>query len=242
VNETGSHARFEDELAAYMLGALTPPEVDEFERHLEGCAHCQARERWLRASLDVLPASVEQLEPPPALRDRLMDAVRREAGAPQDAAPARPARREPLGARARAWLGAGALRPATALAAVTLLVAAGAIGYALRGGGGSGGASTIAVQASRAVPGATASIVRDGDRGILRVSMLPQRPGRVYEIWLAEGDSAPKPSALFQVHSDGSGAAGIPSGLDRATQVMVTSEPARGSSAPTSLPVLQARI
>jgi hypothetical protein len=148
----------------------------------------------------------------------------------------------PLGARLRAWLGAGALRPATALAAAAVLIAAGAIGYALRGGGGGDGTTTIAVQASRSLPGASASIVRDGDRGILRVSMLPQRAGRVYEIWLAQGDAPPKPSTLFQVHKDGSGAAGIPSGLDHADQVMVTSEPARGSSAPTSLPVLQARI
>jgi hypothetical protein len=237
--ELNSHERYEDELAAYMLGSLEPPEAAAFEKHLAGCDRCQARERWLRASVEVLPSSVEQVEPPPELRERLLDTVRREAGVQPE--PARPARRRPergrSGSGLRAWLGSLSLRPAAALAGVALLIAAGVAGYAVGQGGEGSETKTIAAQG----PQGTGTIVRTGDSGVLRVSNLPQRPGRVYEVWLLK-DGKPVPSTLFQVQSDGTGAAGIPDGLDDSTQVMVTSEPSTGSTKPTQKPVLSAPV
>src|SRR5215212_4631115 len=103
--ETDGHQRYEDELAAYMLGSLEPAETEAFEAHLAGCERCRSRERWLQASVEVLPSSVEQVEPPPALRARLMETVRQEAGvsaqAEAEAAPRATARRRRLGD----WLG-----------------------------------------------------------------------------------------------------------------------------------------
>lgn len=233
--EAGAHRRYEDELAAYMLGALEEDERAAFERHLASCRHCQARERWLRASVDVLPSSVEQIEPPPELRERLMETVRREAETPPE--PARPAAR-PSRTGLRAWLGSLSLRPATALAGVVLLLAAGALGYALGNGDGGGSATTtIAAQGASA----TGTIVRTGDAGVLRVSNLPQREGRIYEVWLVQ-DGKPVPSGLFQVTREGTGSAGIPRGLDESTQVMVSSEPSGGSKTPTTKPVLTANL
>src|SRR5207247_374903 len=69
--QAGSHQPYEDELAAYLLDALTTEESRAFQAHLQDCDLCQARERWLRTSVEVLPSSVEQLEPPPELRQRL---------------------------------------------------------------------------------------------------------------------------------------------------------------------------
>jgi hypothetical protein len=232
--ELNAHERYEDELAAYMLGSLEPPEVAAFEKHLAGCDRCQARERWLRASVEVLPSSVEQIEPPPELRERLLDTVRREAGVRPE--PARPERSR-SGRGLRAWLASLSLRPAAVLAGVALLIAAGVAGYAVGQGGGGSETKTIAAHGRQG----TGTIVRTGDSGVLRVSNLPQRPGRVYEVWLLE-DGKPVPSTLFQVHSDGTGAAGIPNGLDDSTQVMVTSEPSTGSTEPTQKPVLSAPV
>src|ERR671934_1579542 len=121
---SNGHARYEDELAAYMLGALEAGEVADFESHLAECGRCQARERWLRTSLDVLPSSVEQLEPPPALRERLMETVRSEAPGPEPRVRRAP-RRRGLGA----WLGSLSMRPAAAIAGVVLVLAAGIAGY-----------------------------------------------------------------------------------------------------------------
>jgi anti-sigma-K factor RskA len=229
------HERYEDELAAYMLGALELEEASAFEAHLAGCGRCQARERWLRTSLDVLPSSVEQLEPPPALRDRLMETVRAEAPVGGD---------EPRRARvARPSRGLLSLRPATALAGVVVLLAAGIIGYAIGGGGSSTNTETIAVRGTPTAPQAKGTLVRDGDRAVLRVSNLPQRRGRIYEVWIVKkGQKKPTPSTLFQVGKDGTGAAGVPSGLDNATQVMVSSEPPGGSEQPTTQPVLSAPV
>jgi anti-sigma-K factor RskA len=235
--EADAHVRYEDELAAYMLGSLEPEETVAFEAHLATCDHCQARERWLRVSVDVLPSSVEQIEPPPALRERLIETVRREAGVPLGAP-----RREGAAGRIRRWLGSLSLQPATALAGVVLLLAAGIAGYAVGKDGGGSNTTTIAASGTpAAAAGTTGSLVRSGDVGVLRVSNLPQRRGRVYEVWLVQ-DGKPRPSALFQVGSDGTGAAGIPGGLDDSTQVMVTSEPAVGSTQPTTQPILSARI
>jgi anti-sigma factor RsiW len=242
--QSDSHQPFEEELAAYLLDALSEDEKRAFEAHLVTCEPCQARERWLRTSVEVLPSSVEQLEPPPALRERLLETVRSEAAdsvvtAPE-VAPAAPRRQATSRRRWTARLGRVALRPAAALATV-LIVAAGVAGYAIRGGGG-GETTTINAQGTPALPAARAAIVRTGDHGILRVENLPQRKGHVYEVWLARGRAKPIPSALFQVNGAGSGTAGIPGGLDDATVVMVTLEPAGGSPQPTTKPVLRATV
>jgi anti-sigma-K factor RskA len=229
------HERYEDELAAYMLGSLEPEEARSFQDHLAGCERCQARERWLRASVELLPSTVEQIEPPPALRARLIETVRSEAAAETEPSTRAPRTRS----RLSDWFGSFSLRPAAALAGVLLILAAGVAGYALRGG--DEGSSSVAVQPTAEAPKARGTLVRDGDRAILRVSNLPQRKGRVYEVWLVQKGN-PVPSALFQVDRNGSGSAAIPGGLDRATQVMVSSEPAGGSDQPTSMPVLSTRV
>jgi anti-sigma-K factor RskA len=240
--DPSGHERFEDELAAYMLGALEADEVAAFEAHLADCGRCQARERWLRTSLDVLPASVEQLEPPPALRERLMDAVRADAdgGAGAEALERQPAARRARGPRG--WFKGFALRPATVVAALVLVLAAGVAGYAIRGGGGSS-AERIAVRGTDAAPLASGTLVRDGDRAVLQVTNLPQRRGRVYEVWIVKkGQKRPLPSTLFQVGKNGGGSAGVPYGMNGAAQVLVSSEPARGSNQPTTSPVLAANV
>ena len=236
--EPDAHERFDDELAAYMLGSLEPSEATAFEQHLAACDRCQARQRWLRASVEVLPSSVEQIEPPPALRERLLETVRSEAATPHESS--RPAGRPSEGGL-RAWLGSLSLRPATALAGLVLLLAAGAAGYAIGEGGGGSGSTTIAVTGTTTAPQTAGTIVRSGDVGVLRVSNLPQRRNRVYEVWLVQ-DGKPVPSGLFQVGVDGTGAAGIPRGLDDSTQVMVTSEPSTGSEQPTTQPVMSAPV
>ena len=84
-----SRDRFEDDAAAYLLGALEPGEERRFEEHLKRCARCRDEVAWLEAARDVLPASVEQYAPPPELKDAVMAAVRIDAAQAADVA-ARP--------------------------------------------------------------------------------------------------------------------------------------------------------
>jgi anti-sigma-K factor RskA len=230
VNER-DHTKFEDDLAAYMLDALSSDEKRTFERHLDGCQRCQERARWLQGSVEMLPAAVEQVEPPPALRERLMATVREEAQQARPAA-ARPPRR-------RSWRDLFAIpRPALAMTAILLAVVAVA-GYAL-GAGGSDGDETVTAQ-GQAPAGATATVERTGDKGILRVSGLPQRTNGIYEVWI-ERDGQVIPSTLFQVHRNGTGAAAIHEGLGGADRVMVTLEPPGGSTKPSRAPVIVTNI
>jgi anti-sigma factor RsiW len=225
------HSRYKEDLAAYMLGALEPDQAGEFERHLQECAECQAEERWLRAAVDVLPSSVEQVEPPPELRERLMATVRaeaRSATAPSRER-ARPRRRFNL-----------LMRPAVAFGAMALLAVGVAGGYLIADGGDGGSSRTVAAQPTGVQPGAGGQVVAEDGGAIVNVSGLRQERGRVYQVWLRrDGSNQVEPSSLFGVHSDGSGAAAIPGGVDGVAEVMVSSEPARGSARPTTDPVLR---
>lgn len=60
----------------YSLGALPNDEALAFEQHLaEGCDVCRAELDSLNAAVSQLPFSAPELQPPPALRDRLMQAI-----------------------------------------------------------------------------------------------------------------------------------------------------------------------
>ncbi len=229
MSEPERHAERQDDVAAYALNALDAGEVDGLERHLAGCEACREWLRWLTPAVNVLPMSVDQLEPPSALRAKLVETVREEA----------PSRAEAKRARRPRWLAAP--RPAIALGTMAA-VAAGVTGYALRDTGDEGASSTVPVQRSAAAGSATGRLTRDGDSGTLVVSEMPPLQGRdVYEVWLREGNAA-KPSGVFVLDRRHGATVAIPSGLDSASQVMVTREPPGGSPHPTSPPMLMARI
>jgi hypothetical protein len=68
-------------------------------------------------------------------------------------------------------------------------------------------------------------------------------PGRVYEVWLERGSARPSPSrAFFRVTRIGDGHVEVPGNLNGVTTVIVTAEPAGGSRAPTSRPVIVTRL
>ena len=78
-----------------------------------GCESCRERVRWLAPAVDVLPASVPPLDPPPELRSGLMEIVEREAAEAERVGAGRQAAPPVLAARLRQLLpapGAGRLR------------------------------------------------------------------------------------------------------------------------------------
>jgi anti-sigma-K factor RskA len=223
-----------DDLAAYALGALAAEDAVELERHLARCSQCGARLGWLRGAVDQLPGSVAQLEPPPALRARLLAEVQAELEAEAEPAPER--QRGGTGRRGR-W---GVFwRPATALAATAVLIVGGAAGYLL----GSPESGPSKTPATSPTPGlASATLERDGDVATLRVQRLPKLPpNQVYETWL-ERDGELEPGSVFVLRRDGTADAAIPGPLEGASAVLVTREPRGGSQAPTSPPLLEATL
>jgi anti-sigma-K factor RskA len=227
MSENG-HDRHRDELAAYLLGALEPGEAAELERHLAGCEQCRTELEWLRPAVQLLPESVERVEPPPQLRGRLMEQVRAEAETP--AGPQRS-----RGQGIRGW----SLRPVAGLAALVLIVAAVAA-YAI-GNGGSGDGNTTTVIAGHS-PEVTAEVVRDGDSGTLHLANLHQLPrDKVLQAWVQRGERVESAKTLFVPNQDGTASASIDD-MNGVSAVMVTAEPRGGSVQPTSAPIVSVSI
>ncbi|GAB7002845.1 zf-HC2 domain-containing protein [Nocardioides sp. AN3] len=90
---TNEHERYADWDGAYVVGALTPAEHQEYERHLAVCPKC-ARQlaellplpgllgRVEQADRDALLAGTAPASPPADLERRLLDAARAESSAP----------------------------------------------------------------------------------------------------------------------------------------------------------------
>jgi anti-sigma-K factor RskA len=227
------HEGRRDDLAAYALGALEDSEAQAIEEHLAACRECARYLAGLRPGVDALATSVPQLEPPPALRDRLVATVRGEARRIEAASvESAPSRRGQV--RWRALIA----RPAVAVGAAAILVAAAAIGYAVHGGG----SASRSVVSMRPMPGArgvsvTASLMQVDGTGMLRVHHAPAlRAGRVYEVWAQRGGRM-RPESTFVPRRDGSAMAAVPN-LSEASAVFVTVEPRGGSAHPTSSPLI----
>jgi len=227
MSENG-HDRRSDEIAAYLLGALEPGEAAELERHLAGCGECRRELEWLRPAVQLLPESVERVEPPRELRGRLMEQVYSEAEA--SVAPKR--------ARGRGISG-WSLRPLAGLAALALIVAAVAA-YAIgNGGSGDGGTTTVVVGHS---PDVTAEMVRNGESGTLHLANLQRLPrDKVLQAWVERDDRVESAKTLFVPNQDGTASATIDD-MDGVSTVMVTAEPRGGSAQPTSAPIVSVSI
>ena len=218
--------------AAYALGALEPDEAEEFRAHLSACAACRDDVAAFEGVTRGLPAASVQYAAPKDLRKRVLKEVRAtpQEGPSRTAKPDRVRRPALIPRRAIAGLGAAA--------AVVLAVVVGVVI------GSSGGAGTRVVEAQVVGAAGSAEVRIAGGRADLIVRDLPApAPGRIYEVWLERGQSRPSPtSTLFSVSSTGAGEVGVAGGLNGVTKLLVTSEPAGGSRAPTRPPLIVARL
>ena len=235
VRESSEHEHpSQDDLAAYALGALDGGEersVDRARRPLRALRDRAARAH--RAGGGVLAESVEQVEPPPELRQSLMATVREEAAA--DAGEGLGRARAPRPSGVRGFL----LRPAAGLAAVAL-GAAGVAGYLVADGDGRGCADGAF---ESTVPGAGGELVlEDGSRpcemhGMEQLAKGCRLPG------LGGGLGRDQPSAAFVPRADGTATAAVPEAAGESTaadhrasrwRAARRPRPARSSSTPRS--------
>jgi hypothetical protein len=230
------HAGYQEEVGAYLLGALTDLERQAFERHVAGCAECRDELERLRPAADALPRSVEQVEPPPGLKSSLMEVVEREAGERSGAAPERRRGRPRLRLPALAGM-----RPALVAAALALGLVAG-FGVARLADGGEDTRTVAATVDEGRLPAASAMLQLQGDGedgAILRVHGMPSPGGgRVYQAWM-QRDGAIVPQPTFEVGGDGGGAVAVPDDLSGAEAILVTREPRGGGRAPSERPLIR---
>lgn len=232
---TGTHTDgCGSDVAAYALGALPDDESRRFEEHLRSCHLCRTDLASLRPVVDALPAAVETVAPPPALRKRIMGVVEAEARDRE-----RERERSARPQRARRRMGFLSMRPLPAVAAACALVLAGVgIGVAVL----QDDATTVDGQCIRGCEQVAMSV--DDGHGTLRVEGMDQPPrGRVYQVWTQRFGEDPRPTdALFTVDKDGSASVDVPGDTDQVDQVLVTDEPPGGSAAPTTAPYLAVRV
>jgi anti-sigma-K factor RskA len=217
------------DVAAYALGALPDDENRRFEEHLETCELCRTDLAALRPVVDALPGAAEPLQPPPALKKRIMSVVEAEARERKQAA--RPERAR------RSWF---AFRPIPAfVAAAALLLAGIGIGVATLG---DEDAATYQGQCIRGCE-AVAMTVDEG-HGTLKVAGMEQPPeGRIYQVWTQRFGEDPRPTdALFTVDKDGSASVDVPGDTEGVDQVLVTDEQRGGSTEPTTAPYFSVKM
>ncbi len=222
--------------AVYLLGLLDEQHSGAFLEHARSCAVCNDELAALAPAVDSLPATVPQLTAPEHAKRRVMTVVRSEAGQ---------ATRSSFrlhGVRGRAVL----RRPALALACVGLLAAGAAIGALSTPFGSTrdGGGTARAVSADVTLAGASATLHQSGGHAWLTVSKMPEpAPGHVYEVWVKRpGRTLPQPTtSLFAPTTSGTATVDVPGSIG-ASEVLVTQEPAGGSSLPTGPAVIVAQF
>lgn len=208
------HARHQDDVGAYLLGALNDLERQSFERHLRGCGECQEELARLRPAADALPASVQQFEPPARLKAALMEVVEREARATE-----LPRRRftRPL-----------------AVAAVLLLGLVVGFGVAQLGGDET---RTVAATVDKAMPQAGGTLDIEDGQATLELHDMPELRGpRVYQVWLQHGEQL-VPARTFEVGAAGTGRVQL-RGVEDADGVYVTREARGGAQVPSEDPIV----
>jgi anti-sigma-K factor RskA len=238
---TRSHDEYQENIGAYLLGALSELEAEVFEQHLAGCAICHDEVARLRVAADALPCSVEPVNPPESLRASLMETVRVEAGEPE--APERP-RRSLL---RRLLPQVPTMRPAVALVLTAFLVAVGiATGFAAgQLTAGDQSRTVAAAFDSKRVANGTGSLViprGDASMATLRLHGMPSLPSnKTYQVWIQRRGEV-VPQAIFNVGDDGNALTAVGSDVKDADSVLVTREPAGGARAPSGPPVVRVKL
>lgn len=223
-----------EELAgAYALGALPEVERAAVSEHLGSCEnHPEMRE--LQSAAASLALAAPEIDPPPALKSRLLEAIRAESQ-PQRAPISGP--RRSLGETIRGWFSSPQL--GYGLASALAVIVVGLIAWNVTLQGGDDGRTVLNVTGN-----ASGRIIYlpDDKLAVVDVHGLEVLPaGKVYEAWAITGTLA-TPLGLLTVTNDGSSVTSMPFDANGVEQIGVTVEDAPGVDQPTSAPVFTARF
>jgi anti-sigma-K factor RskA len=222
-----------DDLVGFALGALDAGEQRAVESHAASCARCRRELEALVPAVAVLGESVEQLKPPPELRERVLAEVHADVAGSAADGEMPPQRR-----RRRGWHGL-LRRPAIA---VGLAIAIAAIGGYLIAGNDEGAGpedGTVPVVAQQGIGG---TLAVGENTSMLNLHGLTELKGReVYQVWVAKGQSV-RPSSNFIPNASGRAMTAVDGHLTPGTRVMVTREPHPGRTTPTPPILLSATV
>jgi anti-sigma-K factor RskA len=253
-----THDELRDLSGGYALGILSEAERRAFEAHLSSCPACEEDVRGFVSVRSGLAHAVPQVEPPAALRDRVI----RAATGGEDRAVQAPTPRSPR--RVLAFLSAAAALVAVALGlyAVSLQQRIRVLEQELRAASARAADTQqqlvryqvaadrssqireilaasdlrrIDLAGQKAAPGASGRAFWSPARGlVVAFENLPATPAdRVYQLWVIPPGGAPISAALLELQPDGRAIAlGAPGTASRVGVVAVTLEVAGGVPAP----------
>ena len=242
---------------SYVLDALSEPERDSFERHLQHCPLCEDEVRGLREAAARLGLA-KTLDPPPQMRPRVLAVAYRTRQLPPPAGEQIGLERRrvrvtwlfrPRSARRHAQRRPRLPRLAAALAAASLVVVV-ALGITQSDGAATAGAAISRVvtapdartQTMRTSAGGTVTVVVSAGQQAAVVSATGMRslpPAQTYQLWVIGPDGARSAGLLPRT-----GRAGpvLASGVEPGDRIGITVEPAGGTSGPTTTPVIAVPI
>jgi len=249
---------------SYVLDALSEPERDSFERHLQHCPLCEEEVRGLREAAARLGLA-KTLVPPPQMRPRVLDGAYWTRQLPPVG--------ERIGLERRrgrvTWLFAGRprgarhhaqrrprvprLAAALAVAGLAIVVALGITQTLARHRPGGAPIASAAISRVVMAPDARTETMRTSAGGTVTVvvsagqqaavvsatGMRPLPPAQTYQLWVIGPDGARSAGLL-----SGTGRAGpvLASGVEPGDRIGITVEPAGGTSGPTTTPVIAVAV
>lgn len=231
----GQQEHLHDLAAPFALGALDAPERSEFERHLLLCERCREEVAVFEETAAALAYAVDAPRPPAELRERLLSRAREE-------------RAVVVPFRRRAALPAVAAFAAVAAGvAVGLGIWAGSLSSRLDSERDARRSETralavLAAAGARLVPlqgvSGTLIVASTGDAALTFADLRRAPGGKTYEAWVI-GPGGPVPAGLFDGESS---AVALDRKVPPGAVVAVTVERRGGVKAPTSKPILSARV
>jgi len=256
--EVQNHDAWLESAALYVIDAMTAEERRVFESHLRSCAECQAEVASLEGVDEALASAVPQIDPPAALRDRVMAGIRPKA---EPRGSTGPAQWLPLAASLALGVGLGGYAyslqerivvledqlTAAQRAAADTLARADATQRTLQATQShldvltAPDSTRVALAGQAPAPGASGRADWSRARG-LAVSLEnlpPLQPGRTYQVWLLTA-GMPVSAGLLTPDAAGrsTGVYAVPQAGVMPTGIALTEEPEGGLPQPTGQPIL----
>lgn len=238
-----SRENFDELREAYALNALPEDERREFEQYLAMHPERQAEVEELSTLAGLMALSTPEHEPTPELRRNLMSVVEGDARASR-AAPRRETRRS-MFTRTLDYFKLSRLAFGVAALALVGLLSWNLFEQSriqhLQSNLEQEQNRTVKLQGSQATQDANVRLVKlqDGRAVLVAENLPPLGKDKTYQAWVIHGKN-PAPSALL--NSDNKVTTAPVTKLKGADMVAITIEPAGGSEAPTSPPMMSAKL
>ncbi|NJO40485.1 MAG: hypothetical protein HC769_19060 [Cyanobacteria bacterium CRU_2_1] len=227
-----------DLMAGYALGNLSPEEAEQFQRLLTENPDLTEEVDRLQEVLALMPYSLSEQEPPPHLRDSILNTAQASTQPPklfEEHLSELPLRVEPKRRRNLSWRGLGGAVAAAALLALAVqnnvLRQQAAQNEAIISALEQPGTSVHSLQGTEQAPDAFGSVIVTRNQQVAIVAQnLPELPSdRVYRLWAMPAESS-IPSYCGQFNTTPSGTISIQwiaanaSCNSGAVQLLITSE------------------